>query len=67
MFVRAKRSAATLAIALLTSGLLTGCDRSITDPSPRRDIRSTQLSQHDDDPADCRSGYTLVGGHVVCN
>jgi hypothetical protein len=67
MFIRTKQTAARLAAAILIASVVTGCGRSITSPDSRRDLRSTQLAQHDDDPASCRSGYMIVDGRVVCN
>lgn len=67
MFIRTKRIAAQLAAGILIASVVTGCGRSITGPDSRRDIRSSQLSHHDDDPANCHSGYSVVDGRVVCN
>ena len=67
MFIRTSRTAAKFAAAILIASVVTGCGRSITSPDSRRDIRSSELAQHDDDPASCRSGYTVIDGRVVCN
>jgi hypothetical protein len=67
MSSRTKWTAAKFAAAILIASVVTGCGRSITDPDSRRDIRSAELAQHDDDPADCRSGYQTVEGRIVCN
>ena len=67
MLIRTNRTAAQFAAAILIASVLTGCGRSITSPDSRRDIRSPQASQHDDDPANCHSGYIMVDGRVVCN
>ena len=67
MFIPATRTAAKFAVAVVIASVVTGCGRSITGPDSRRDIRAPELAQHDDDPAECRSGYAVVGGHVVCN
>jgi len=67
MFIRTSRTAAKFAAAILIASVATGCGRSITSPDSRRDMRSPALAQHDDDPADCRSGYLVIDGRVVCN
>ena len=67
MFIRTKRTAATFAAAILIASVVMGCGRSMTSPDSRRDIRSSELAQHDDDPANCRSGYVVIDGRVVCN
>jgi hypothetical protein len=67
MFMQNTRRTAALVAFALASTLIAGCTRSLTAPDSRRDIRSTEIAGHDDDPADCRSGYVIVGGHVVCN
>jgi hypothetical protein len=67
MFIRTSRTAAKFAAAILIGSVVTSCGRSITSPDLRRDMRSPTLAQHDDDPADCRSGYLVIDGRVVCN
>jgi len=67
MFIRTKRTAAIFAAAVLIASVVTGCGRSLTGPDSRRDIRAPELAQHDDDPANCHSGYIVIDGRVVCN
>ena len=67
MFIRTKRTAAQFAAAILIATVVTGCGRSITGPDSRRDMRSPELAQHDDDPANCHSGYVTIEGRIVCN
>jgi hypothetical protein len=67
MFIRTNRIAAQFATAILIASVVTGCGRSITSPDSRSDIRSSALAHHDDDPANCHSGYMVVDGRVVCN
>ena len=62
-----RRTAAMLALGTLAGTLMAGCGQSITEPSPRRAIRSADASQHDDDPAECRSGFIVIDGRIVCN
>ena len=67
MFIRTKRTAAMFAAAILIASVVTGCGRNITGPDSRRDIRSAELAQHDDDPSTCRSGYSMINGRIVCD
>jgi len=67
MFIRTKCTAAKFAAAVLIASVVTGCGRSLTGPDSRRDIRASELAQHDDDPASCHSGYIIIDGRVVCN
>ena len=67
MFMQNKRRTAALVAFALASTLIAGCTRSLTAPDSRRDIRSTEISSHDDDPANCHSGYSIIDGRVVCN
>lgn len=67
MFIRTGRTAAKFAAAILIASVVTGCGRSITSPDSRRDLRSRELAQHDDDPESCHSGYQIIDGRVVCN
>jgi len=61
-----RRTAVILALGTLAGTLMAGCGQSITEPSPRRALRSADASQHDDDPATCHSGFQIVDGRVVC-
>ena len=61
-----RRTAAMLTLGALAGMLLTGCGQSLTDPTSRRAIRSAD-AQHDDDPSECRSGYIVIEGRIVCN
>jgi hypothetical protein len=67
MFTRTNRTAAQFAAAILIASVVTGCGRSITSPDSQRDMRSSALAHHDDDPANCHSGYMTVDGRIVCN
>jgi hypothetical protein len=62
-----RRTIAMLALSILAGTAISACGRSITGPDSRRAIRSADASQHDDDPSECRSGYQVVDGRVVCN
>ena len=62
-----RRTIAMLGLSLLAGTALAGCGQSITGPDSRRTIRSADASQHDDDPSQCRSGYSTVEGRIVCN
>ena len=61
-----RRTIAMLGLSLLAGTALAGCGQSITGPDSRRNLRAADAAQHDDDPADCRSGYIIVGGRTVC-
>jgi len=67
MFMQNTRRAAALVAFALASTLMAGCTRSLTAPDSRRDIRSAEASGHDDDPLNCRSGFIIIDGRVVCN
>ena len=52
-------------IMLVSVALAAACSNgALTEPS--RKISAHRASM-DDDPSLCRSGYTIIDGHVICN
>jgi hypothetical protein len=54
-------------IMLASAALGAACSNSaLTDPTSTAKVSAHRASM-DDDPALCRSGFTVVDGHTVCN
>jgi hypothetical protein len=61
-----KRSAVAL-FMLASVALAAACSNSaLTDPTSTAKVSAHRASM-DDDPALCRSGFTVVDGHTICN
>lgn len=68
MLFESNRRASVIALELSATILLTACLATATEPRTNR--ASEQIAHADEVPADtldCKSGYVIVEGRVVCN
>lgn len=67
MLYRFNRRTAIVCATLLVGSLISGCGSDGVTGLGKQRTTSAARAAHDDDPATCKSGYTLIDGHVVCN
>jgi hypothetical protein len=61
------RRCAVGAAVFLFAILGVGCESSNVAAPTTPSMHAAQRAAHDDDPATCRNGYTVIDGHIYCN